>query len=255
MRAASASLGQGPRSGGPGGEALLRAAEIVAGYGKIEILHGVTLEVRAGEVVSIIGPNGAGKSTAFKVIVGLLPPRSGRVHFDGREITGLRADQVLRIGLAYVPQGRIVFPEMTVLENLEMGAYIEGDRGRVEAALERVYRLFPVLGERRRQLAGTLSGGEQQMLAIGRALMTAPKLLLLDEPSLGLSPKFLGIIYEKVAELKAAGMTMMIVEQNAAKALAVADRGYVLELGQNRFEGPGQALLIDPEVKRLYLGG
>jgi len=235
--------------------ALLRASDLVAGYGKIEVLHGVTLEVRPGEIVSVIGPNGAGKSTAFKTIIGLLHPRSGHVRFDGHEITGLRADQVLRRGLAYVPQGRIVFPQMTVRENLEMGAYIERDRGRVRAAIERVYRLFPVLGERRRQLAGTLSGGEQQMLSIGRALMTTPKLLLLDEPSLGLSPKFLGIIYEKVVELKAGGITMMIVEQNAAKALAVADRGYVLELGQNRFEGPGQALLTDPEVKRLYLGG
>jgi branched-chain amino acid transport system ATP-binding protein len=162
---------------------------------------------------------------------------------------------VLRLGLAYVPQGRIVFPQMTVLENLEMGGYIETDPGRVERALERVYALFPILAERKRQKAGTMSGGEQQMVAIARALMTTPKLILLDEPSLGLSPKFVTLIYEKLVEMRRAGYTMMVVEQNAAKALSVADRGYVLELGQNRFEGTGQALLTDPEVKRLYLGG
>ena len=234
---------------------LLAAEDLHAGYGRIPILHGLTLRVAAGEVVSVIGPNGAGKSTAFKALVGLVPPSRGRVRFDGEDITGLRPDRVLRRGLAYVPQGRIVFPQMTVLENLDMGAYIERDAGRIAEARARVYGLFPVLRERRRQAAGTLSGGEQQMLAIGRALMTRPRLLLLDEPSLGLSPKFLGLVFEKIAELKAAGMTMMIVEQNAVKALAVADRAYVLELGRNRFEGPGAALLADPEVKRLYLGG
>jgi len=236
-------------------ETLLAAEDIHAGYGRIQILHGVTLRVGIREVVSIIGPNGAGKSTAFKVIVGLLHPEQGHVRFNGEEITARRPDEVLRRGLAYVPQGRIVFPQMTVLENLEMGAYIEPDRGRIDEALERVYALFPVLRERRRQRAGTLSGGEQQMLAIGRALMTRPRMLLLDGPSLGLSPKFLGLIFEKIAELKAAGMTMMIVEQNAVKALSVADRAYVLELGRNRFEGAGSALLADPDVKRLYLGG
>ena len=234
---------------------LLTVEAIHAGYGRIRILHGVRLEVRLGEVVAIIGPNGAGKSTAFKVIVGLLTPQEGRVRFNGEDISGLRPDEILRRGLAYVPQGRIVFPQMTVLENLEMGAYLERDRGRIAEALERVCQLFPILRERRKQRAGTLSGGEQQMLAIGRALMTQPRLVLLDEPSLGLSPKFLGIIFEKIAELKAAGVPMMIVEQNAVKALAVADRGYVLELGRNRFEGAGRALLADPEVKRLYLGG
>ncbi|MBI4591586.1 MAG: ABC transporter ATP-binding protein [Candidatus Rokubacteria bacterium] len=234
---------------------LLQADGIHAGYGKLEILHGVSLEVRRQELVSVIGPNGAGKSTAFKTIIGLLRPRSGRILFDGREITGLRPDQVLRLGLAYVPQGRIVFPQMTVLENLEMGGYIERDPARVREALERVYALFPILAERTRQKAGTMSGGEQQMVAIARALMTTPKLILLDEPSLGLSPKFVTLIFEKLVEMKRAGYTMMVVEQNAAKALSVADRGYVLELGQNRFEGTGQLLLTDPEVKRLYLGG
>jgi branched-chain amino acid transport system ATP-binding protein len=154
-----------------------------------------------------------------------------------------------------VPQGRIVFPQMTVLENLEMGAYIERDRARVTQALEQVYALFPILRERRRQKAGTMSGGEQQMVAIGRALMTSPTLILLDEPSLGLSPKFVTMIFEKLVEMKDAGFTLMLVEQNAVRALAIADRGYVLELGRNRFEGAGPRLLADPEVKRLYLGG
>jgi len=206
-------------------------------------------------MVCVIGPNGAGKSTAFKTIVGLLHPKSGRVLFNGRDITGLLPYEVLRLGLAYVPQGRIVFPQMTVLENLEMGAYIENKPARIKEAFQRVYSLFPILEERKRQLAGSLSGGEQQMVAIGRALMTTPKLILLDEPSLGLSPKFVSLIFEKLLEMKRAGYTIMVVEQNAAKALSVADRGYVLELGQNRFEGTGQTLLNDPEVKRLYLGG
>ena len=235
--------------------ALLRAEGLTAGYGKMPILHGVTLEVRQGEMVSVIGPNGAGKSTAFKTIVGFLVPTEGRVVFDGHDITGRRPDQVLRIGLAYVPQGRIVFPQMTVLENLEMGAYIEREPRRIREALERVYELFPILAERRRQRAGTMSGGEQQMVAIGRALMTAPKLVMLDEPSLGLAPKFVSLIFERLTEMKRAGYTLMVVEQNAARALAVADRGYVLELGRNRFEGTGPSLLADPDVKRLYLGG
>ena len=234
---------------------LLTAYEITAGYGAMDILHGVSLSVHPGEIVSIIGPNGAGKSTAFKAMIGILKPRNGRVVFNGEEITGLRPDLVLRRGLAYVPQGRIVFPLMTVLENLEMGGYTVEDPKEITAALERVYALFPVLAERRKQKAGTMSGGEQQMVAIGRALMTKPRLILLDEPSLGLSPKFVTLIFDKLVEMKRAGFTLMIVEQNAARALAIADRGYVLELGRNRLEGVGTALLADPEVKRLYLGG
>jgi ABC-type branched-subunit amino acid transport system ATPase component len=234
---------------------LLKVDGIHAGYGKLEILHGVTLEVRPGEFVCVIGPNGAGKSTTFKTIVGLLRPKSGRVRFDGGEITGLRPDQILRRRLAYVPQGRIVFPQMTVRENLEMGGYIETDRAKLRDALDRVFALFPILGERRKQKAETMSGGEQQMVAIGRALMTSPKLILLDEPSLGLSPKLVTLIFDKLLEMKRAGYSLVVVEQNAAKALSVADRGYVLELGENRFEGTGQALLNDPEVRRLYLGG
>ena len=234
---------------------LLVAHTITAGYGRMDILHEVSLDVSAGEIVSIIGPNGAGKSTAFKAMIGLLRPRTGRVLFNGQDITGLRPDLVLRRGLAYVPQGRIVFPQMTVLENLEMGAYTVRDPKRIAEALEAVYALFPILSERRRQRAGTMSGGEQQMVAIARALMTRPTLILLDEPSLGLSPKFVTLIFDKLVEMKRAGYTLMVVEQNAARALAIADRGYVLELGRNRFEGSGAALLADPEVKRLYLGG
>jgi branched-chain amino acid transport system ATP-binding protein len=237
------------------GVRLLVAEGLTAGYGRIDILHDVSLAVDLHEIVSIIGPNGAGKSTAFKTIVGLLHPRQGRVTFNGEDITGLRPDLVLPRGLAYVPQGRIVFPQMTVLENLEMGAYIERDPARIAAALEQVYALFPILAERRKQQAGTMSGGEQQMVAIARALMTTPKLILLDEPSLGLSPKFVSLIFEKLVDMRQAGYTLMLVEQNATRALAIADRAYVLELGRNRFEGPGQRLLTDPDVKRLYLGG
>jgi branched-chain amino acid transport system ATP-binding protein len=237
------------------GDNILEVRDLYAAYGKIEILHGVALEVRRAELVSMIGPNGAGKSTALKSIVGLLPPTRGQVRFRGEDITGVRADRVLRRGLAYVPQGRIVFPQMTVLENLEMGAFTVADPARVAAALERVCELFPILRERQKQNAGTLSGGEQQMLAIARGLMVDPTLIVLDEPSLGLSPKFVGLVFEKILEMKAAGLTMLIVEQNAAKALSVADRAYVLELGRNRFQGPGRDLLNNPDVKRLYLGG
>jgi len=237
------------------GTPLLVAQGLTGGYGRIDILHDVSLTVNVNEIVSIIGPNGAGKSTVFKTIVGFLRPRAGRVVFNGEEITGQRPDRLLGRGVAYVPQGRIVFPQMTVLENLEMGAYIERDPARVAAALEQVYALFPILAERRKQQAGTLSGGEQQMVAIARALMTAPRLVLLDEPSLGLSPKFVTLIFDKLADLRRAGYTLMLVEQNATRALAIADRGYVLELGRNRRDGPGPALLADPEVKRLYLGG
>src|SRR5881397_3477737 len=234
---------------------LLQAQGLTAGYGKMPILHDVSLDVRAGEMVSIIGPNGAGKSTALKSIVGFVKVSSGHVRFDGQEITRLRHDQVLPRGLAYVPQGRIVFPQMTVLENLEMGGYIERDGQRIREALAQVFGLFPILGERQRQKAGTMSGGEQQMVAIARALMTSPRLILLDEPSLGLSPRFVTLIFDKLLEMRRTGFTLMVVEQNATRALGIADRAYVLELGKNRFEGPGQRLRADPVVKPLYLGG
>jgi ABC-type branched-subunit amino acid transport system ATPase component len=203
----------------------------------------------------VIGPNGAGKSTTFKAVMGLVTRLGGEIAFDGRTLVGQRPDRILALGLAYVPQGRIVFSQMTVRENLEMGAYLERDRAKLAAAMDYVFTLFPRLAERRRQLAGSMSGGEQQMLAMGRGLMMRPKMMLLDEPSLGLSPRLVDEVFEKIAEMARGGLTVMLVEQNAARALEIADRGYVLELGRNRFEGTGRDLLENLEVRRLYLGG
>jgi ABC-type branched-subunit amino acid transport system ATPase component len=235
--------------------ALLELRDVAAAYGSIPILHGVSLHVDAGEVVSVIGPNGAGKSTTFKAILGLVTHLGGEIVFKGRSLVGRRPDRVLGLGLGYVPQGRVVFATMTVRENLEMGAYLERDRGKIEASMEYVFTLFPRLRERRRQLAGTMSGGEQQMLAMGRALMMRPTMLMLDEPSLGLSPRFVDDVFDTMVELARGGLTVMLVEQNAARALEISDRGYVLELGRNRFEGTGRDLLDNPEVRRMYLGG
>ena len=238
-----------------GTEPILQIEGLSSGYGNNKVLDEVSLYVHEGEVVTIIGPNGAGKSTVFKSIIGFCRIWEGKIRFRGEEITRIRADKALQKGLAYVPQGRIVFPHMTVLENLEMGAFLERDAARLSAGLEKVFALFPLLKERHYQKAGTMSGGEQQMLAIGRGLMMDPSLVLLDEPSLGLAPKFVGFIFEKIAELRSMGTTLVIVEQNAAKALSIADRGYVLELGCNRFTDTGPGLLANEEVKRLYLGG
>jgi branched-chain amino acid transport system ATP-binding protein len=235
--------------------ALLELADVSAAYGPIQILHGVSLHVNAGEVVAVIGPNGAGKSTTFKVIMGFINYLGGRLNFDGHDLVGQRPDRILGLGLGYVPQGRVVFTQMTVRENLEMGAYLERDKAKVQAAMEWVFALFPRLGERLRQRAGSMSGGEQQMLAMGRALMMRPKMLMLDEPSLGLSPRLVDEVFDKTVELARAGLTVMLVEQNAARALEISDRGYVLELGRNRFEGRGPDLLANPDVRRLYLGG
>jgi ABC-type branched-subunit amino acid transport system ATPase component len=237
------------------GDALLTVEGIDAAYGKVQILHGVSMVVRPAEVVSIIGPNGAGKSTVLKSVMGILKPSAGAIIFDGQPIAGLRPDQVVRRGIAYVPQGRIVFRDMTVVENLEMGAYTLGDKRRQRELMEQVYAIFPRLGERPRQQAGTMSGGEQQMLAMGRAMMSEPKMILMDEPSLGLAPLFVEQVFERIGELKSQGMTLLIVEQNAVKSLSISDRAYVLELGHNRFTGSGADLLADPRVRRLYLGG
>ncbi len=238
-----------------GSEPILQIEGLSSGYGNNKVLDDVSLHVHEGEIVTIIGPNGAGKSTVFKSIVGFCRIMGGKIRFRGEDITRVRADKALQKGLAYVPQGRIVFPHMTVLENLEMGAFLERDAARLSAGLEKVFALFPLLKERHHQKAGTMSGGEQQMLAIGRGLMMNPDLILLDEPSLGLAPKFVGFIFEKIAELNSIGTTLVIVEQNAAKALSIADRGYVLELGCNRYTDTGPGLLANEEVKRLYLGG
>ncbi len=243
-----------PRDG-PADTPVLSLRDVDAAYGNVQILHDISLDLYPGEVVSIIGPNGAGKSTVLKVIMGFLRPWKGDVTFDGGPITGLRTDLVVRRGISYVPQGRIVFKDMTVSENLEMGAYSVGDRGQVARTMDQVLTLFPRLAERRKQMAGTMSGGEQQMLAMGRALMIEPRVVLMDEPSLGLAPRFVELVFEKIGELRDAGMTLLLVEQNATKSLSVSDRGYVLELGRNRFTGPGGALLADERVKRLYLGG
>jgi ABC-type branched-subunit amino acid transport system ATPase component len=234
---------------------LLEMRDVDAGYGSIQILHGVSLHVNPSEVVSVIGPNGAGKSTAFKVIMGLITHLGGEIAFAGTRLIGQRPDRILGFGLGYVPQGRVVFSTMTVRENLEMGAYLERDKGRMSASMEYVFSLFPRLAERRRQMAGTMSGGEQQMLAMGRALMMRPKMMMLDEPSLGLSPRFVDEVFDKIVSLARSGLTMMLVEQNAARALEISDRAYVLELGRNRFEGSGAELLANPDVRRMYLGG
>jgi branched-chain amino acid transport system ATP-binding protein len=205
--------------------------------------------------VSVIGPNGAGKSTTFKVIMGFIQHLGGEIVFEGTSLVGQRPDRVLGLGLGYVPQGRVVFATMTVRENLEMGAYLQRDKARLAQSMDFVYGLFPRLYERRRQAAGTMSGGEQQMLAMGRALMMRPKMMMLDEPSLGLSPRFVDEVFDKIVDLARGGLTVMLVEQNAARALEISDRGYVLELGRNRFEGSGRALLDNPEVRTMYLGG
>jgi len=234
---------------------LLELREVSAGYGPIQILHGVSLHVNDSEIVAVIGPNGAGKSTAFKVIMGLINHLGGAVLYGGRSLVGERPDRILGLGLAYVPQGRVVFTQMTVQENLEMGAYLERDRAKIGDAMDYVFTLFPRLGERRRQLAGSMSGGEQQMLAMGRGLMMRPKMMMLDEPSLGLSPRLVDEVFDKTVAMARAGLTVMLVEQNAARALEISDRGYVLELGRNRFEGTGRELLDNPDVRRMYLGG
>jgi branched-chain amino acid transport system ATP-binding protein len=235
--------------------ALLELKNIDAGYGRSQILHGVSLEVKDKEVVCVIGPNGAGKSTTFKIIMGFINYLGGEITFNGDNIVGFRPDQILGKGLGYVPQGRIVFNQMTVRENLEMGAYIERDKKKVEEAMDHVFTLFPRLAERQRQLGGTMSGGEQQMLAMGRALMTRPQMIMIDEPSLGLSPRFVSEVFELIVRLAEEGLTIMVVEQNATRALEISDRGYVLELGRNRYEGTGQELLNNQDVRRMYLGG
>ncbi|HTO12601.1 MAG TPA: ABC transporter ATP-binding protein [Candidatus Binatia bacterium] len=235
--------------------ALLELRGVDAAYGPIQILHGVSLHVDPGEVVAVIGPNGAGKSTTFKVVMGLVTRLGGEIVFDGRSLVGERPHRVLGRGLGYVPQGRVVFTTMTVAENLEIGAYLERDRAKIRVAMDEVFALFPRLAERRRQLAGSMSGGEQQMLAMGRALMMRPRMMMLDEPSLGLSPRFVDELFDTIVALARGGLTVMLVEQNAARALEIADRGYVLELGRNRFEGAGRDLLADAEVRQLYLGG
>jgi branched-chain amino acid transport system ATP-binding protein len=221
----------------------------------VAAVHQVSLELRAGELVTLIGANGAGKTTTLRTISGLLRPAAGRITFLGRDISGARTSAIVRAGIAQCPEGRLVFPLMTVLENLQVGAHLVAAGADLRAGLERVFAHFPVLAERRRQLAGDLSGGEQQMLAIGRALMTRPKLLLLDEPSLGLAPLLVKEMARIVRDLHRSGIAVLLVEQNARLALTLADRAYVLESGRIVLEGRGRDLLDDPHVKEAYLGG
>ena len=234
---------------------MLEVRDLVCGYGHVSALKGITVAVGAGQLVALVGANGAGKSTALRAISGLVPARSGAIRFDGRDITGAEPRRILAAGIAHCPEGRRVFPQMSVAENLAMGAYLRRDRAGIAADLDRIYGEFPRLAERRRQAAGTLSGGEQQMLAIGRALMAAPKLVLFDEPSLGLAPNIVERMFAVIRAIRDAGTTVLLVEQNAFAALELCDHAYLLETGRIVREGKGEALIADPHVREAYLGG
>ncbi len=233
---------------------LLEVDDLSAGYGDALVLRGVSLTASPGELVAIIGPNGAGKSTLLKVVYGLLRPRAGTIRYADADVTGLPAEQLTRLGLNYVPQVRNVFPSLSIAENLQV-ACVSLPRAERRRALEQLYEHFPLLRERRRQRAGTLSGGQRKLLAVARALATRPRALLLDEPSAGLSPQAVELVFAQLAEINERGIAIVMVEQNARRALALADRGYVLDMGRNAYEGAGHALLNDPKVVELYLGG
>ncbi|MFD9032970.1 ABC transporter ATP-binding protein [Streptomyces sp. NPDC059567] len=234
--------------------ALLEVEDLRVAYGKIEAVKGISFSVEAGQVVSLIGTNGAGKTTTLRTLSGLIKPASGKITFDGQVLNGIPAHKVVSLGMAHSPEGRHIFPKLSITENLQLGAFLRKDKDGIEKDIQRAYDLFPILGERRKQAAGTLSGGEQQMLAMGRALMSQPKLLMLDEPSMGLSPIMMQKIMETIATLKAEGMTILLIEQNAQAALSLADYGYVLEVGTIKLSGTGQDLLHDDEVRKTYLG-
>ena len=233
---------------------MLTVENLECRYGKVSAVRGLSLDVKQGELVTLIGANGAGKTTTLKAISGVLRPAAGRIRFDGEEITGMPAKQIIARGIAHCPEGRHVFPYMTVRENLEMGCYLRRDSHAIAADMERLFGRFPILAERRDQAAGTLSGGEQQMLAISRALMSRPKLVLFDEPSLGLAPNIVERTFEIITQIRAEGVTVMMVEQNAFAALELSDRSYVLEQGRVTLSGTGAELLNNPQVKRAYLG-
>ena len=234
--------------------ALLKVENLEVYYGVIRALKGISFEVGEGEIVTLLGANGAGKTTTMQSIMGLIHAKSGTVTYDGHNITGLPAHKIVRMGMTQVPEGRRIFAELTVYENLLMGAYIEKDKAAVKRDIEEIDSIFPRLGERKNQVAGTLSGGEQQMLAMGRAMMSHPKLLMLDEPSMGLSPIFVNEIFDIIKEVSESGTTVLLVEQNAKKALSIADRAYVLETGSITLEGKADDLLHDESVQKAYLG-
>ncbi|MCI3270454.1 ABC transporter ATP-binding protein [Streptomyces cylindrosporus] len=234
--------------------ALLEVEDLRVAYGKIEAVKGISFKVEAGQVVTLIGTNGAGKTTTLRTLSGLLKPSAGKIMFDGKPLTGVAAHKIVALGLAHSPEGRHIFPRLTIEENLQLGAFLRKDKEAIEKDIQRAYDLFPILGERRRQAAGTLSGGEQQMLAMGRALMSQPKLLMLDEPSMGLSPIMMQKIMSTIVELKSQGTTILLVEQNAQAALSLADHGHVMEVGNIVLSGTGQDLLHDESVRKAYLG-
>ncbi|MFC8450954.1 ABC transporter ATP-binding protein [Kitasatospora sp. NPDC057223] len=234
--------------------ALLEVEDLRVSYGKIEAVKGISFTVNEGEVTTLIGTNGAGKTTTLRTLSGLLRPTSGKITFAGQPLTTVPAHKIVSLGLAHSPEGRHIFPRMTIEENLLLGAFLRKDTAGITADVERAYTLFPILGERRKQAAGTLSGGEQQMLAMGRALMSQPKLLMLDEPSMGLSPLMMQKIMATIIELKASGTTILLVEQNAQAALSLSDQGYVMETGRIVLTGTGGDLLHDESVRKAYLG-
>ncbi len=234
--------------------AMLKVTDLQVYYGVIQAIKGISFEVNEGEVIALIGANGAGKTTILHTITGLVEAKGGTVEFEGTNITKMPGHKIVTLGMAHVPEGRRVFAELTVLENLKLGAYTRKDKNEIEASLQMVYKRFPRLEERKNQLAGTLSGGEQQMLAMGRALMSHPKIILMDEPSMGLSPIFVNEIFDIIKEVSASGTTVLLVEQNAKKALSIADRAYVLETGKIVLEGDAKELMNDESVKKAYLG-
>jgi branched-chain amino acid transport system ATP-binding protein len=234
---------------------MLTIENLVTGYGKIEILHGVNMEIQDNQMTVIIGPNGAGKSTIFRAIFGILKVWGGKISYNDDNISNLNPSSLLKKGISYVPQGRNIFPLMTIQENLEMGAYIRKDSGRIQKDIEDVYERFSILGERRNEEARNFSGGQQQMLEMGRALLLDPDFIMLDEPSLGLAPKVAEEIFDEILKIKESGKTIMMVEQNAKRALELADYAYVLELGKNKYEGPAKEIMENEKVKKLYLGG
>ena len=233
---------------------LLKVTNLVVSYGGIEALKGISFDVEQGQIVTLIGANGAGKSTTLRTISGLVPPKDGRIYFEGRDITDFNTQKIVENGIAMVPEGRRVFANLTVLENLRIGAYLRKDDDGIAADIKRIYELFPRLEERHWQMAGTLSGGEQQMLALGRALMSRPKIMMMDEPSLGLAPLVIKDIFSIIRRINESGTTVLLVEQNANMALKVAHHAYVLETGRIKMEGGGKELLENEEIKEAYLG-